>query len=773
MSELRIIPVTFGSERTTVTDYRIQHDWGQVYKFLDIDLPDVFEARFSNAPKGESVPQIGKDNMVEIPAQFFESGAPIYCYITLHDEETDGRTYYTVKTPISPSSDRTDAEPEPEEESIITQAITAINTAVDTTTQKAQEATESADRAEQAAEGVESYAERAESAQTAAESARDIALEAKVSAQASAVTASEKASEAYNYADVANKAYIATERYASIAEGEAGEAKRYAEASAESASQANGYASTAGSKATEASGYASNANISAETASQKASEAAQSASTAVQAKTDAITAKTASETAQGLAESARDGAVSAKTGAESARDEAQSIADGITGKVEQIDSNTDRIESLEDDRYKPYPTDTASGSIASFTDGADDIPLKSCIVQIEPVQDMHGYSNPWPSGGGENLLDLSSATENTVYGFTVTKNDNTGVVTIAGAYSGTMVNASFAFLLNVPYIADTKVIAFDMNASLQEHILYQSAPVRWGNTTNGNLAIDLKGLEQGATYNFTLRLLVCSNSVTPTSWTPYANICPISGFDGLTVWDTGKNMINPSELVYSAGGNIVWYGIHLPPDTDFVFSTDSIITGLYVTYSDDDEMPSISGAGWDNITYKYNTTSLRFNSGSHKWYRLMTYEINDVIRDRLYQLELGSTATAYEPYQGETYDITFPTEAGTIYGGYVDVINGELVVDRAQIASYNGETLPSTWISDRDVYTSGTTPTIGAQVVYKLAEPIHYPLTAIDIKTLLGTNNIWADTGDVSVEYRADTTLYISKKISEALASLT
>lgn len=445
MSELRIIPVTFGSERTTVTDYRIQHDWGQVYKFLDIDLPDVFEARFSNAPKGESVPQIGKDNMVEIPAQFFESGAPIYCYITLHDEETDGRTYYTVKTPISPSSDRTDAEPEPEEESIITQAITAINTAVDTTTQKAQEATESADRAEQAAEGVESYAERAESAQTAAESARDIALEAKVSAQASAVTASEKASEAYNYADVANKAYIATERYASIAEGEAGEAKRYAEASAESASQANGYASTAGSKATEASGYASNANISAETASQKASEAAQSASTAVQAKTDAITAKTASETAQGLAESARDGAVSAKTGAESARDEAQSIADGITGKVEQIDSNTDRIESLEDDRYKPYPTDTASGSIASFTDGADNIPLKSCIVHVEPVQAGSGDPSPdnvRPITGwtgcevqrtGKNLLPFpfDTASGTSFGGLTVTYTDD-GVITVKG-----------------------------------------------------------------------------------------------------------------------------------------------------------------------------------------------------------------------------------------------------------------------------------------------------------------------------------------------------
>ena len=88
-------------------------------------------------------------------------------------------------------------------------------------------------------------------------------------------------------------------------------------------------------------------------------------------------------------------------------------------------------------------------------------------------------------------------------------------------------------------------------------------------------------------------------------------------------------------------------------------------------------------------------------------------------------------------------------------------------MNRAQIASYNGEALPSTWISDRDVYASGTTPTIGAQVVYELAEPIHYPLTPTEIKTLLGQNNIWADTGDTEVEYRADTTLYI-KRLTES-----
>ena len=161
MSELRIIPVVFGGKHFIITDHRMQYDYGQVLDFKDLELPDSFEARFSNSPVGESVGQIGTNNRIRIPKQFFESGEPIYCYITLHDEVTDGRTYYTVKTPISPSSDRTDAEPEPEEESIITQAITALNSAVDTTTQKAQEATESADRAEESADRAEQAAAEA------------------------------------------------------------------------------------------------------------------------------------------------------------------------------------------------------------------------------------------------------------------------------------------------------------------------------------------------------------------------------------------------------------------------------------------------------------------------------------------------------------------------------------------------------------------------------------------------------------------------------------
>ena len=58
------------------------------------------------------------------------------------------------------------------------------------------------------------------------------------------------------------------------------------------------------------------------------------------------------------------------------------------------------------------------------------------------------------------------------------------------------------------------------------------------------------------------------------------------------------------------------------------------------------------------------------------------------------------------------------------------------------------------------------------QIVLPLATPLTYQLTATEVDTLLGQNNVWHDAnGDTAVEYRADTKLYIEKKITAAIAA--
>ena len=51
----------------------------------------------------------------------------------------------------------------------------------------------------------------------------------------------------------------------------------------------------------------------------------------------------------------------------------------------------------------------------------------------------------------------------------------------------------------------------------------------------------------------------------------------------------------------------------------------------------------------------------------------------------------------------------------------------------------------------------------GVQVCYELATPVTVQLTPHEVTALLGSNNIWADSGDSTVEYRADPTLYIGR----------
>jgi len=125
------------------------------------------------------------------------------------------------------------------------------------------------------------------------------------------------------------------------------------------------------------------------------------------------------------------------------------------------------------------------------------------------------------------------------------------------------------------------------------------------------------------------------------------------------------------------------------------------------------------------------------------------------------QLELGASSTEHEAFNGTTYTADLPT---TVYGGTVDVVNGVLTVTHGYISPYNGETINEPWISDRDEYVAGTTPTTGAQVVYLLATPTTIQCDPQTVQTLIGDNNVWSD-GDVSVEYVADPKRYIEKMI--------
>ena len=90
-----------------------------------------------------------------------------------------------------------------------------------------------------------------------------------------------------------------------------------------------------------------------------------------------------------------------------------------------------------------------------------------------------------------------------------------------------------------------------------------------------------------------------------------------------------------------------------------------------------------------------------------------------------------------------------------VYQGTLDAIRQVIIATMLVIDSYNGETIGEPWISDRDEYVAGATPSTGAQVAYTLDEPLEIPVTVsnLPIKSLSGYNHIESSTGEMEIEY--------------------
>lgn len=237
------------------------------------------------------------------------------------------------------------------------------------------------------------------------------------------------------------------------------------------------------------------------------------------------------------------------------------------------------------------------------------------------------------------------------------------------------------------------------------------------------------------------------------------NVRPISGLTGMSVYRTGKNLL---PNLRNIGANRIALG----QTEGYTTETTNLAAGTYTL-----SITHTSSVNW-RVYERHNSTntvlgrltpgggtdSFTFTVDSDTNYSISVYDANGVDSDAIIQfwLEIGSKSTSYEAHNGSTYSEDWSAQAGTVYSGTVDVVSGELTVDMVNIPSYNGEAINEPWLSSMDAYAAGTTPTIGAQVVYTLAAPLTYQLTPQEVQMLLGENNVWSSSGDtVSVTYTA------------------
>lgn len=262
------------------------------------------------------------------------------------------------------------------------------------------------------------------------------------------------------------------------------------------------------------------------------------------------------------------------------------------------------------------------------------------------------------------------------------------------------------------------------------------------------------------------------------------NIRPISGWTGTRVTRCGKNIFDESAANWKTGAYIIADGSELAnigykysqtffkvrPNTTYTVQINKAVTANAATTVPcyDSNKNFLSRESAIALTTNTGVLSGTFTTPADCEYIRLNVPAN---RTTDIQVEVGAVATAYEAYQSENYPVDWTEEAGTVYGGTA-TYNGDgtwTLKSRPYYSSYAGETLVGPWVSDRDVYSAGTTPTTGAQVVdMGGAETICTITTGELISTPLGQNNIWADTGDVTVEYFANTKLYIDKQMGGA-----
>lgn len=242
------------------------------------------------------------------------------------------------------------------------------------------------------------------------------------------------------------------------------------------------------------------------------------------------------------------------------------------------------------------------------------------------------------------------------------------------------------------------------------------------------------------------------------------NVRPISGYDSVAVNVRGKNLFNISKIENTEhitnngdGSLTVTPGV----DSNGVSSgktlrelCESIVPGLYTLNAESTGSEKWVYTPATDIWY-YGTSKTLTDEMLDSLLYLYASGLETTATISNIQLELGSIPTPYEPYQpGTTATLTLPE---TIYGGTVDAATGVGSKTWGYIASYNGESLPGEWISDRDVYSAGTTPTTGAQVAYKLATPEPFQATGNQaLPAVGGLNTVYTDGDSLDVTGRQD-----------------
>lgn len=439
--------------------------------------------------------------------------------------------------------------------------------------------------------------------------------------------------------------------------------------------------------------------------------------------------------------------------------------------------------------------ETASGAIANFNTSLA-MPVLDCNAEFSASQDLHGQSAPYPAGGGKNKANFVNGYGISTKGAVVESADRFVTVDKIPIKSG-----ETYYVKKMQSDACSFIVAVYNGSTLVSRV----SGLNSGDTidTTGGDSFRVAGYASGSSVTFEAveAMVVTDNTVT--AYAPYSNICPIVGVDKVNIARTGKNLWNGTLI----NGDVP---LDLKPNTTYTFSAKNIAPPqsayLFVRRSSD-------GVNYDlverivNGTNEYTKTITTESGYIYSLWSNSNYSrVGDV------QIEIGETATIYQPYNGTTALINL---GGTYYGGSVDAVTGKIPQDHL-INTFDGSenwsatdthifrlvTTGRNWlpisaanwklgylsnILRTDVRATGATSDklpdhsfyITSQYLYirfdeydlagmkaalgttnlEICTPVSTPVTAqssntAELYTKAGLNNIYCDTGDIEVKYR-------------------
>ena len=354
--------------------------------------------------------------------------------------------------------------------------------------------------------------------------------------------------------------------------------------------------------------------------------------------------------------------------------------------------------------FELLPQDTVSGALANFPDGSDGYPVVELIANIEPKQ--AGSGDPAP----DNVRPISGSTE---------------------------VNVS-KYGVNLLFSYSAFAAAYSMVGSTIENsgggVRFSGVPT-W--TTGINRQFRIANVSQVKSRFPDARIKVFCES----------EYCTVTAANYNTNDDTivvTCSTTSTSESITVDFYIVVYYGTapeaFVPYSAPEVKTIDlgrtvysgtlNVTTGL-LTLTDEEK--TYTGASNENWFSSYSGGTYRFYIANNN------AKVPASGRGQLI-CNMGKFASS-----GNAVGACFIATSG---------VNNVIFY----IPEQTIETVEDfkTWLSSNNL-----------QFVYPLSNPIEIQLTPEQVKTLLGVNNISADTGNVSVTYRADVDLYIAKKIAE------